>query len=1346
MKVLGINRNIKPELLPEGFCLNNKNVVYSKYVDAIVNEQGFLVHQKKGTITNEKFGIISIVNGLNTYYLKPIGARPIDNNGLLVWSCGFNIDPNVSTDVAIAEIGIVDKDGLYTSYIRDFTNAFNFNPNYPITGEFDYNYKKELITAFTDGHSNPYLVNLTFAKANPIPFQINDFLMFPNKSEVNTTIVMNNSGGNLFSGSYFPFFKYKRSDGSDTSYGISKNPILIYADNYDTSNITASQGSAPSTRTSKSITINITDVDTTFDFITISVVKCINNQFIAEEIADIPITGTTVSYLYTGNEQSTTTITVAEILTPRTVYSKIKKFTTVSKRLYGMKAETVDFDFQPYANNTTVKWVSKLKNPYFSGADSPKNQTDRFLEKSFQHREVYALYLHYILVGGVVTRGFHIPGIKPTGDRASGTGDYALSTLASAEGIPLKKYQAEDTCTVTTLAPAGESSGLMGKWENDNEQYPNTNSFLIKDASGNIIGDLKNLNVRHHRMPSIRFMKGNVYSGNSNYGRFQLDELGIEVNVTIPTEMQDVVQGWFITFAERTGSNNTIVGQSMLVNTSWSQDNNNINSLGSNGANINCQSNGSQSIFLRNDVYRFHDPVLLKTRLPLGDSYITQELQHLIKTTITDRHAPGSGSIDARTSLLLHFVDTNKNTSATTVASNEIYRKIIAKGYVNSNTKVTISGLEFDNRKLEDVLVLRMNRDLETNPNSIFLNRYDTVVDDSQLTDNTSLYKLTTINLINTNPYYGFVGQKLVNTGIIFTGTTGKTYGGDTYITYNSFTALGWGAQQNDLADVAYLSTSGIRTSYVFVCESPYPLDLRYTSSTSDNNQLYYPKNSLSFLNLINNNFNVTNSYNWDASILKVNDLTPLEVFDTYKGINTKFDYRIPRSAPLSKETLNSNWSIWLANDYYEANRNKGELTNIQGFDRNLYIQTRQATFITTGNEQLNIDAINAFVGTGNIFDREPIEILPSEEGSIGTQNMLSGVLTKVGLVTIDRENGNIWLLNGTTATNIGEGLSFWFRENLNYTIERPEFQEDNPMNLFGFTCNYDWFNDRLIIGKKFYRLTPTAIALLNASDVTIPNLRYTNGRFVLTTFGGKVIIPLSDTTYFINESWTYSYSFVTKQWVSEHDYYPDFLVNTRNLLLCFKDGFIYNTNNLNNKAIYDNTTIKDIDSANPQLATPFPSYIIPVFNFGTTESKLFYQIHWLAKVFKDEVYQPTKTFDKLLAWNDYQTTKDTILVNYAFGDFDTNTRNIKDTWFFNRLRDYLRSTYLSTETEPFIFNYSLNANTAPIDNAKEFQNIGRMIDKYLAIKLLFNNEINSNLQNEIQIQEVSCEAQLVKR
>ena len=1348
MKIKGINRNITPDELPEGFVLNNKNVVYSQQLNAVVNENGFLVHQKRNTASNQKYGLIEINLSGIIYILKPIGCKQIDNNALLIWSCGFEKTyvNNASLEVKIAEIGIITKEGEYVSYIRDINNELEFNPNYPIVGEFDYNYKNELITAFTDKNSSPKLVNLTFYKNNPNLFQINDCLMFPNKSDVNCTIQYNNTGGALYSGSYFAVFKYKKKDGSDTNYGITKNPIIIYADNFDTSNITASQGSAPNILTSKSITFNITDVDTTFDYLTLSVIKCINNQFVAEEVVDIPIIGNTLTYLYTGNEK-TTALTVAEILTPRAVYSKLGKLTTVSKRLYAMSGEQFDFDYQPYANNIKVKWTSKLKSPFINGLDSPKNQTDRFAEKSFQHREVYSLNIHLILDGGVITRGFHIPGLEPN------SGNKLLSTVAQPEGVIGKIFQVEDTCTVnpTTNNPTGESKGLCGQWENDNEKYPNLDAFDIYDVDVNgetsVIGSLKNKNVRHHKMPSIRWMKNNIYSTNLDYGRSVLDCLGLEfTDIKFPKELLPKIKGYVISYNERTGKNNTIIGQSMFVNAAYSQGTSGL-SFGSNGVNCTAyQFNNTQSNLCVTDIIRFYDSNLLKNKIAFNNGYLIQELYTQNRPVLFYENKNGSGSINNIQTYGLNFIETTRTNVFSTVGNSEIYREIAFNLYVNSQIIANKSGLEFDNRYLEDTLICKLNRGLPTVTANA---RFDT--GSESLNNKNIQYYLSTLAIINYNPYYNFYAQKPVSTGVInpiigFVNNSCKTYSGDTYITYNTFNTLGWGASQSTVGTGTYDEFKGIRTFHTFLCESTLPLDLR-TITDSDVNQRYFPRYGANLLRDLNNRWNVTCNF-WDDSILKINNLTPLILNNPYQENFSKFDFRIFRSSPLSKESLSNNWSIWLTNDYYEANKNKGKLTNIQGADRNLYIQTRQASYYTTGNEQLNTDAVTAFVGVGNIFEREPIEILPSEEGTVGTQNMFSSVLTKYGLLTIDRENGFIWLLNGSEATNISKGLQMWFKQNLDYSLERIEFQEDNPLSLFGFTAAYDWFSDRLIIAKKFYKLTNTAIFLLEQSSNIYPNLRYVNGRFIYATSSIKKEVVLFDNeAFFINKSWTYSYSFITQEWFSEHDYLPDFLVNTRNLLLSFKDNFIYNNNNLNNKAIYYNTTLKDIDSVNPELGQPYISYIIPIFNFNTKDSKIFTALSWLAKVFKKQVYQQQNTFTSILIWNDYQTTGEVGLINFNFDNyFNSNTRNIKDTWMFNHLRDLLREDYLSTETEPFILNYDVNTDLSPIDTNKPFEKRRPLIDKYLAVKLLHDNKINGILQNEIRIEDVSSKGQIVER
>lgn len=1366
MKIKGIDRNIKPEDLSEGYSLNNKNLVYSKLFNCLINENGFLVHQKKGSLVDNKYGLITIPIGLSTYYLKPMGSVPLDNSTVLVFSCGFNTlktISNIDTGVIFSDIGIIDKDGFYTSIIRDIVNGvaytnnnrLNFDPTSPITGQYAYNDKGELLVAFCDGdRNNPRLINITRYINNPItninPFQINDITLFQDKSDVNISININNNGGNLISGSYYPFFKYKNQDGSSTNYGVSKNPIIIFRDSYEGgANYNSSQGSPPNTRTSKSVTITITDIDTTFDFIVLSVIKVINNIITAEEVNQIPIIGNTLTYIYTGLESVTSFGDQTDaILLPTTVYSRIGKFAQVSKRLYAIKPKELDFDYQPFANNIKLRWKSKLISPYINGS---KNQDERFKTKSFQHREVYGANIHLILEGGIITRGFHIPGIEPD------FGQKQISSLAQSQGLSAKNYQIDDTCTITTNNPTGESTGLCSVWENENEEYPDLPAFdiLNVDGSGNPvnIGTLRNKNVRHHKMPSLNYMKTNLYSDSAiSYGNAKMDCLGIEaIDVKFPKEIASKIRGWFLSFPERTGANNTIIGQSLMLSAA-STSGAPAHSYGSNG--VNCfsyQCNGSDSNFNNNSVFRFYDALLLRNRLSVGGAYVMQELRITRDATLV--YANYNNTISNAQGYLVHLATAPGNTCTASDTTNRI-RKISGNAYVNANVitsiNVNTNNYTFDNRFLEECLELVLGSPMEINSDVTSTGRYD--LEGDNLDGKPLLYYLSNLCILNKNPYFQFfTQQKLVNTGDIFQGTinTGKTYGGDTYVTVNSINTLGWGTTQTDIADVQYTGADGLRTNHFYTCESIIPLDLRYVPDSNNSGDKYFPNYDIQYLSSINNR-NSDLPYHWDASILRINDITPLFVSNPYNTYNSNLDFRIPRSAPFESEGQNSNWRIWLINDYYTVNRNKGAVTNIQGADRNLYIQTTQATYITTGNEQMDVDGARAFIGSGDIFTKEPIEILPSEQGTIGNQNMLASVLTEVGFITIDRERGKVWLISGSSAANIGKGLEFFFKDNLNYITQYPgiQFQEDNPYSWFGYTIAYDVYVNRIIISKKAYDLTTLGELYFRRSDSNYPHLRYEQGRIIYYQSAGiKSVIELGDPLYFINKCFTYSYSFITEEWISEHDYTPDFLISTRKLLLSFKDNYIFKHNDPSNKCIYYNTSIKDIDhESDPQTATPFPSYIIPVFNFGKKETKLFTDVEWTAKIFDKLNYQQQLTFSKILAWNDFQTTDDIDLVNYEFADFNTNTRNVKQTWHFNKLRDLLRVNYLTTETEPFIKNYLLNPDTSPIDATKSFENKVHLIEKYLAIKLLYNNEIITNLQNEIQIFDVSCDAVIVNR
>ena len=83
------------------------------------------------------------------------------------------------------------------------------------------------------------------------------------------------------------------------------------------------------------------------------------------------------------------------------------------------------------------------------------------------HQETYAFYMVLKLKNGRNSRAFIIPGPAPL------SSDLLDSTIASAQSITAKVYQAEDTCR--NIQP--DNTGDCGVWVNQNELYPDIAQF-----------------------------------------------------------------------------------------------------------------------------------------------------------------------------------------------------------------------------------------------------------------------------------------------------------------------------------------------------------------------------------------------------------------------------------------------------------------------------------------------------------------------------------------------------------------------------------------------------------------------------------------------------------------------------------------------------------------------------------------------------------------------------------------------------------------------------------------------------------------------------------------------------
>jgi len=130
-----------------------------------------------------------------------------------------------------------------------------------------------------------------------------------------------------------------------------------------------------------------------------------------------------------------------------------------------------------------------------------------------------------------------------------------------------------------------------GYWENRNETYPDSPDFDIYgvDSAGSPVlsGSLRNLNVKHHKMPSNHnslystiptntdFSTPNVNAG-PDYadGRTFFTEtvriLGFKLeNLKIPKFILQQIQGYKVYYAKRNQGDKTIIGQSGLHPSTW---------------------------------------------------------------------------------------------------------------------------------------------------------------------------------------------------------------------------------------------------------------------------------------------------------------------------------------------------------------------------------------------------------------------------------------------------------------------------------------------------------------------------------------------------------------------------------------------------------------------------------------------------------------------------------------------------------------------------------------------------------------------------------------------------------
>lgn len=1021
-----------------------------------------------------------------------------------------------STDNTNSAYGFfdVDKD-VYTPIDNDSAKAYkyNFNTEYPIKGEARRNYKNDIEVAWFDRLNSP-----KFANTNELGTTINDFQLFPQSVPPKVTLTMN-AGGNLGMGSYAVAIKYLKKDGTATPYSTLSSPLIATSDNWST---------IPGSNTGKALTIDLTEVDTRFDTMIIAIVQSQNNILVAYELPELPVAAT-VSFIYTGSEIFQQ-ITLDEVLTPAGFYENVGAMTQLNDQLFMANVkEEADIDWQKYANLVQIRWKSELA----TVVASPNIPLTSGKQRGFMHEEVYCFYMVLKLNNGRNSQAFIIPGPAPQGS------DLTQATVATAQGLPnAPNYQIENTCRNVNTS---DQTGDCGVWINQDERYPDIEEFDSSTIGG---PNLRNQLVRHHKMPSIRWCRSNLYAGNLNYGRTVLDSLGLQVsNVQIPVELVDRVVGWEVHYAKRDYNNATVLGQSLLLFGAQSQANitaglkTNVTSTGGTWGSWQRTEgygakNNPESLLIVPDFVRFHAFDLLNNKPSISPTHFS------LQYSLVARWNAGLDTPRNDAGLVIFNMDYPNSGTPGTVADDQHIKKLTNGQYVANNV---ISG-PFNNTRLEAAYAAQIPQ-----PGNIMTNlgwgwnKRDYRNGNNDITPFELTY-LTNLMILRRNVYLSYYSQTLVRTGVVTNASqqssSGIIYGGDTFLSNYSFVTYGLVTAKDVVEDTGnpYWNTTaagGIKTNHKFICESVADIAARY-QIPGNLYSAFWPQTTTDgtppgsgFIGDFSRNVEPNQiGYSKDCNAVgdQLNGITIASPFDTFVE---KSPYKIIRSLKQLREGKTNSWKNYAALDYFETIKDKGEIENLQGMGEFLIIHHQNAIYRTRDKEVLKTDISTITLGSGDIFAIEPKEAKPAKLGYGGTQHSLACVLLPVGYIFPDAKTGELFLFTGDELLNIGEGIERFLRKYLTTVY-------NNPYIGNGITIGYDQFYKRIIITCK-----NQVLAMYKANFV--PGYENTTEFFATLIPGTSIVYRRGRYQLFMGENSTeYSCSFIPSPTLDDYNFESD--------------------------------------------------------------------------------------------------------------------------------------------------------------------------------------------------------------
>lgn len=1185
---------------------------------------------------------------INEKGLQSLGIEVLDLAGTIPYDKGIVLFANTNCIYVIntsLETEVIEK----TIYIPQIT----FLKEKPIRGTYTYNQNKDLIICFSSGVEGNFedkIINIDLyeyvngykqlSDKEYYRLDINPNVKFP---EITSSIIT----GNLMTGSYQIAVSYYL-DKEYTNHSLLSLPVYIYG---TSSNIEGTTGLAPNQISTKGIRYDFLNLDTNYDYFRISVIYNDGTSFAVYNTSKIT---TSTSTFIIDNFTSLTKGSLDETLINSIFYSNSESMSVMNNRLYRANIK-----------GKSNKNLDSISNDICSNCRLILNKIELNVEDiskdvnyiKFQSEEVYMLYLTLGDKKGNVLGSYPI------------TSNYVDNLIVEESPNQLDYISISNNITLYFKEPISREVQFTLLAYEDDIPVPSKNiySYLKKGLQKFILNNTHPEIIKYIFQPSDELLAFRGYRiPNENATISQYSPIKYYTNdiiVTLP-EIREI----FGTPEELEELNN--IGFFTIHRAIRNNSNSRIFTQGISCAQIE-QSLGYKYPLNSNTFLQYINPEVTSNTTSYG-GYLSSHNEILNDDVNVNEYNKPATNFRFYSFEDLYNKSDNINVKEYDIVGEYSYNMLLAssgnknlyrnfgelkrikKGTVKNTKLLEGNNLNALNLGLESCRTLET--EIITTNNGLdpqdpdYAEYYDYTNNPYYFSDiqSTLRCKLHRINLINNvSKYYkNIYDETLVLASPIkeffltdYYNNSSITCIGDTF--YNIFELsmkryyLDWVKGYTLYGSVDYYFKSKLNA---------YDLIL----PTNDTN-----KREFKFTTFVESKYNIHARYwegnypDWEQPINtatqtgynKVYNLQNTQNATTIVDINNNdernldkglYPSRIIMSKTKSQESNVLNFRKYLALDYYDMPYNRNAIVSLNSTYKNLYIQQELALSVASVKDIISYQEGATYVGSGQLFDRIPTEVIPTGYGFLGCESYFNTGITDIGLWVIDAVQSLIALIT------------------------------DDNIKIISNGKNQNWFNNKLK-GKNPY--------INQGSFITYDNSDKEVKRLILTNHINNI---------------TLSYYPIIENWFCFHTYIPKIGLYTRNNTYYFFERTIDNL--LRNRLFKYSDYIKSRFS---DLPTVYESIISIYFNEDKGLEKLFESIYWQTKFIIDSVNIYDKTFTSMFVHNDSQSTR---IINIGDNVEWFNSENgvyKNDVWILNDLFDYVKDN-----KKPFLADFVNFVNT----------------------------------------------------